>query len=158
MKLLGLIKKITNFIVGTFYVSLVILVFLQVIFRFVLQDSQPWIDELSRYLFVWLIYLGGTITVRKGINITFDLLIDASKGKIWTALFTLVNVICIAFLSIISILGFNIAYINRVQTSSLLGINMGLITLAIPVGGMLMIISQIEYYFETKRKRKEGLC
>lgn len=158
MKVLNTLKKVTNAIVVAFFISLIVLVFVQVIFRFAFHNSQPWIDELSRFLFVWIVYLGGTIAIRKGINITFDLLIDALEGKAWQILFTIVNIICIVFLALVVVLGFNISYINRIQLSSLLGLNMGLVMLAIPIGGILMIIAQIEYYFETRRKRKEGLC
>lgn len=158
MKGIQVLKRVTDGFVVTFFISLILLVFVQVIFRYVFHNSQPWVDELSRFLFVWIVYLGGTITIRKGINITFDLLIDSFKGKTWTVVFTLVNVICIAFLILIVVLGFNIAYINRVQLSSLMGLNMGIVTLAIPIGGLLMIVSQIEYYLTTKKKRKDGLC
>ncbi|MCG8484362.1 MAG: TRAP transporter small permease [Clostridia bacterium] len=153
-----LIKKVTDGLVVTFFISLILLVFAQVIFRFVFHNSQPWIDELSRFLFVWIIYLGGTITIRKGINITFDLLIDSLTSKTWMVVFTIVNILCIFFLLLIVVLGFNISFINRVQASSLLGLNMGIVTLAIPIGGILMIVSQIEYYLTTLKKRKEGIC
>lgn len=158
MKVFQLLKKVTNGLVVTFFISLILLVFFQVIFRYVFHNSQPWIDELSRYLFVWIVYLGGTITIRRGFNITFDLLIDCLKGRLWGVMFTLVNLICVAFLSLIVVLGFNISYINKVQISSLMGINMGIVTLAIPIGGILMIISQIEYYHTTLKKRKEEIC
>ncbi len=158
MKGMQLIKKVTDGLVVTFFISLILLVFAQVIFRFVFHNSQPWIDELSRFLFVWIIYLGGTITIRKGINITFDLLIDSLTSKTWMVVFTIVNILCIFFLLLIVVLGFNISFINRVQASSLLGLNMGIVTLAIPIGGILMIVSQIEYYLTTLKKRKEGIC
>ena len=35
-----------------------VVVFIQVIMRYVVQDALAWSEELSRYLFVWLIYLG----------------------------------------------------------------------------------------------------
>lgn len=158
MKSMQFIKKVTDGLVVTFFVSLILLVFAQVIFRFVFHNSQPWIDEVSRFLFIWIIYLGGTITIRKGINITFDLLIDSLTSKTWMVVFTIVNIICISFLLLIVVLGFNISLINRVQASSLLGLNMGIVTLAIPIGGILMIVSQIEYYLTTLKKRKEGIC
>lgn len=158
MKSMQFIKKVTDGLVVTFFVSLILLVFAQVIFRFVFHNSQPWIDEVSRFLFIWIIYLGGTITIRKGINITFDLLIDSLTSKTWMVVFTIVNIICISFLLLIVVLGFNISFINRIQASSLLGLNMGIVTLAIPIGGILMIVSQIEYYLTTLKKRKEGIC
>lgn len=149
------LNKIINGTVVVFFISLISLVFIQVIFRFLLHNSLPWVDELSRFLFVWIIYLGGTITIRKGINITFDLFIDALPTKVWNIVFTITNLICLAFLGLVVVLGFNISYINRIQYSSLLSLNMGLVTLAIPLGGILMMISQIEYYLRIRKERNE---
>ncbi len=35
-----------------------VLLFIQVFFRYVMQDSLSWSEELARYCFVWLVYMG----------------------------------------------------------------------------------------------------
>jgi TRAP-type C4-dicarboxylate transport system permease small subunit len=152
---LSIVKKITDALVVFCFSMLILLVFGQVIFRYVFNNSQPWIEELSRFLFVWIIYLGGTITIRKGLNITFDLVLEALEGKVWLTVFMLVNIISIAFLILIVFLGLNISSINRIQYSSLLHLNMGIVTLAIPLGGTLMALSQVEYCIKTIKGRND---
>ena len=39
----------------------VLLVFLQVIMRTVFKNSLTWSEELSRYIFIWQIWLGASI-------------------------------------------------------------------------------------------------
>ena len=51
------------------------------------------------------------------------------------------------------VLGANLAWVNRVQNSSVLKLNMGVVMLAIPLGGLLMFFEQISYYL---RKMKEA--
>lgn len=51
-----------------------ILIFLQVIMRYVFSNSLSWSEELARYLFIWLIYLG----VSYGAKIRKHIKIDAA--------------------------------------------------------------------------------
>ncbi|MCI9002242.1 MAG: TRAP transporter small permease subunit [Oscillibacter sp.] len=150
--MLNLARKITNVLVTFLFSMLVVIVFVQVVCR-VIKVSFPYADELSRYTFVWLIYLGGTITIRNGMNITFDVILDALPKNAWKIVFTIVNVISCAFLAMAVVLGANLAWVNRVQVSSVVKLNMGAVMLAIPLGGLLMFCEQISYYL---RKMKEA--
>lgn len=155
MKALKILRKATDAIVAVLFSVLVALVLIQVFTR-ALHIPQTWIDEISKFVFVWVTYLGGAITVRKGANITFDLLLEGTKGKGYKILFTFVNIVCIIFLAAMAVLGSQAAWANRVQLSTMTRVNMGLMNMAIPIGCVLMIIAQIEYYFRTlKEKEKE---
>ena len=148
----GIRKTVDAFVTVLFFV-LVIIVFIQVLFRYVFQNALPWADEASRYCFIWLIYVGGSITVRKGMNITFDILLDSLPEKIWKITFSVVNLCCIAFLAVVIYLGIILCQTNLVQSSSILHLNMGLVMLAIPLGSVLMLIEQVFYCIN---KLKEG--
>ncbi len=154
MKALTILRKVTDAIVAILFVVLVTLVLIQVFTR-MLHMSQTWIDEISKFVFVWVTYLGGAITVRKGANVTFDLVLEGVQGKTYKILFTFVNIVCIVFMAAMAVLGSQAAWANRVQLSTMTRVNMGLMNMAIPVGFVLMIIAQIEYYFSTMKKKKE---
>lgn len=154
MKALTILRKVTDAIVAILFVVLVTLVLIQVFTR-MLHMSQTWIDEISKFVFVWVTYLGGAITVRKGANVTFDLVLEGVQGKTYKILFTFVNIVCIVFMAAMAVLGSQAAWANRVQLSTMTRVNMGLMNMAIPVGFVLMIIAQIEYYFSTMKKKKK---
>ena len=154
MKALTTLRKITNAIVTVLFAVLVTLVLIQVFTR-TFHMSQTWIDEISKFVFVWLTYLGGAITVRKGANITFDLILEVVHGKTYKVLFTFVNIVCIVFLVAMAVLGTQQAWANRVQVSTMTRVNMGLMNAAIPIGCVLMIIAQAENYFATLKKKAE---
>ena len=154
MKALTTLRKITNAIVTVLFAVLVTLVLIQVFTR-TFHMSQTWIDEISKFVFVWLTYLGGAITVRKGANITFDLILEGVHGKTYKVLFTFVNIVCIVFLVAMAVLGTQQAWANRVQVSTMTRVNMGLMNAAIPIGCVLMIIAQAENYFATLKKKAE---
>lgn len=150
--MLNVTRKLTDIVVTALFIMLVVVVFVQVVCR-VLGISFPYADELSRYTFVWLIYMGGTITIRKGMNITFDVVLDALPKRAWKVVFTIVNLVSCAFLAMGVVLGANLAWVNRGQNSSVIKLNMGAVMLAIPLGCLLMFFEQISYYL---RKMKEA--
>ncbi len=47
-------------------ILLTIVVLLQVIFRYILNIGLPWVDEISRYLNVWVAFLGASIGFKYG--------------------------------------------------------------------------------------------
>ena len=154
MKAVKVIRKIADALIVALFAALVALVLIQVFTR-TMHMSQTWIDEISKFVFVWLTYLGGSVTVSRGMNITFDLILEGVKGKTFKILFTLVNICTLIFLAAMLVLGSQNAWANRVQTSTMTNVNMGLMNLAIPIGCILMIGAQIEYYFRTLKEREE---
>lgn len=64
-------------------IVLVIAIFIQVICRYILMISTPWAEELARYLFVWMSYLGGGYALHTGGQIEIDIaptIINSLKG------------------------------------------------------------------------------
>lgn len=151
----NIVRKITDTMVIIIFIVLVIVVFAQIFSRSVFDYGISFADELARYLFIWLIYLGGTITIRKGINITFDVLLDSLKGKAYKIVFTIVNIVSLSFLAMAVVLGLKLSISNLVQSSSIMKVNMGVIMLAIPVGSFLMFFEQISLYLTTMKSVKQ---
>ncbi|MCE7878778.1 MAG: TRAP transporter small permease, partial [Betaproteobacteria bacterium PRO3] len=48
-------------------------VFAQVVFRYFLDDPLVWSDELARYLFVWVSFLGWIIAARNRSHLAIDM-------------------------------------------------------------------------------------
>ena len=55
--------------------AMFLVVFSQVIFRYVLNQPSPWTEELSRYLFIWISLLGAAFGVMKQSHFGFDLIV-----------------------------------------------------------------------------------
>lgn len=143
-KLFITLDKFLAAIVVFLFSALVLTITLQVTFRF-LAISSSWTTELAIFLFIWLVFIGGFFTIRKGLNITFDIVIDLATGSAWKLLFTFVNVVSVGFLLFIVVEGFQIAFSLR-GNSPVLQIPMTYGYLAVPVGGIVMLIAQVERY------------
>ena len=51
---------------------------LGVFFRYVLNNALPWAEEADRYLFIWLSFVGASITMRHKAHIAVDILVRTS--------------------------------------------------------------------------------
>ena len=56
------------------------LIFIQVIMRSGFNSSLSWSEELSRYIFIWQIWLGTSIALRTDKHISVDILLGAFKS------------------------------------------------------------------------------
>lgn len=82
-------RRVVNIIFDIFEVylavvvfsALIVSIFMEVFFRYVLNNPSPQLFELSIYCFVWVIYLGGALATRYNQHVRFDLIYRALPEK-----------------------------------------------------------------------------
>jgi len=116
------------------------LVAVQVFFRYVLNHSLFWSEELARYLLVWLTFLGASVAyhrrVHPGID-TVTLLLPAYLKK--TAVIC-VHLASLVLFSVMIFYGCQFAYFVRLQISPALYLPKWMIYSIVPFsGGVLML-------------------
>ena len=123
-----------------FYSTIVITIAMEVFRRFVLSYSSIWGEEVARYAFIYLAWIGASAAVRERAHIRIDVLIHylPQRGKILLYLFgdlmTFVLVIIALYWSIHPIL-------TSIQFGSVthgLGISQAWFLTAVPLGFSLM--------------------
>ncbi len=132
-----------NWILALIMTLTLVVVSAQVWYRFVLNDPLAWSEEMARYLFVWISFLGSAVGVRMNVHLGIDLIdkILSPKGrKIMTVL---VNLLIQIFLVVVILWGIKILKVVQFQKSASMGIPMTYPYLAVPVGSALMLINSI---------------
>ena len=147
------IRTVTNVVVVTLFAIVVIVVSAQVFSRYVINLSIRWADELSRFAFVWLIYIGGAVTIRDGRNVCFDLILESLKGKKWKVMFTLVTLVSLLFLALMTYFGVLVCKIEASESSPIMHWPMQIVCLAIPLGGVLMMLEEVCYWIEHRKDK-----
>jgi len=61
---------------------MIIVTFLQVVFRFVIKSSLPWSEELSRYLMAWAVFIGASIGAKEGAHVGIDAVVTRLPKKL----------------------------------------------------------------------------
>ena len=123
-----------------FYAVIVIFSFTQVVFRYVIGFSLPWTEEVCRYAFVWLVFVSMVIAIRRGEHATIQLIVEKFKAKARMILFFITLLLTLTFLAVCGFYGIKMINLARIQSSAALGISMGFVYLALPVGCLLAII------------------
>jgi len=74
-----------------------IIIFVQVVMRYAFQNSLVWSEELSRYMFVWLIYFAVSYTARREKHIRIDAAINIYPKKMRPFIEIFSEIIVLAF-------------------------------------------------------------
>lgn len=142
-------RTILLFLLGLMTVVIV----LQVFMRYIMQNSLTWSEELARFCFVWLVYIGISYGVKKAKHIRVEALLAilGRKGKY------IINMVAYSLFLVFAVYalyyGFSIYGIigGSGQKAPSLGISMSIMYLGMPVGMLLTCIRLIQrMYFETK--------
>ncbi len=117
-----------------------IVVFIQVIFRYVLSQPLFWSEELPRYLLIWTTFLAAALAQkhRGHINITLAVNMLPAGAQRWLRVVT--DVIILGFLGILAYSGWLVSRVTLYHRSTALQIPMAAVYLALPVGGVLMML------------------
>lgn len=75
-------EKIEENIIGIGLLTSVVLVFLNVILRYIFKSSSTWIEEAVRYLIIWVTFIGSAVCFRKSSHMGIDLIFSLTKGPV----------------------------------------------------------------------------
>jgi len=126
--------------------------FAQVIFRYVLRSPLPWSEELARYCFVWIVFLGATLGLERGVHIGVDILTILLPGRVQRWLAAINEVLILAFVLLIILASVSVVDANRLQFSPALGLQMAKVYLAIPLGMAVMALLLLGKLVEAFRR------
>ena len=140
--------KFFVWIVYVIYTVIIITTFISVFFRYILNDSLVWAEELGRYLFIWLTFIGSAIALKDGLHIGLDLLSNSLPPKLKNLLEGFITCLISVFLVFTINASITVIEVAMRQRSSALEIPMGLVFLAIPTGCSLMLLTSCRRLFQ----------
>ncbi|MBZ5486537.1 TRAP transporter small permease [Halomonas aquamarina] len=97
--------------------------------------------ELAQFLFIWTAVLGADITLRYGGQVRIDALIVRLPMKLQWLITGASLLLMLVFLCFLAWYGFALATSNWQRPMGVAGLSYGYITLALPVGAVLMIVT-----------------
>jgi len=138
---LSLLLTVAKASVIAISILMVIVTLSQVIFRYVLATPLPWSEELARYCFVWIVFLGAAIGFSRGIHLGVDLFVNTLPEPVRRGVETLTNVLIATFAATVIYASLPVININMFQRSPAIGVQMSWIYMAIPISmGLIFLI------------------
>ncbi|ARK28649.1 TRAP transporter small permease [Halalkalibacter krulwichiae] len=137
---------IEEFLLVILSIIMVTVIGVQVFMRFVMNSSLPWSEELARYCFIWLIYIGISYGVKRQRHIKVDVVLLLLRDKAKIVLNIIANLFFLGFAIFVVIKGYDISQrlFQFGQTAASLNIPMGLVYMATPIGMGLTSIRIIQ--------------
>lgn len=133
------IRRLVETVTVVGVASYSILICVQVFYRYALNSSLTWSEELVQFILFWTVMLGSAIATDRGAHIVLNPLEEhlGPRGRRFRAL--LAETGTIVFCGVLAYYGFVLAYRTRFMTSSAADIPMAFVYAAMPVGALLII-------------------
>lgn len=143
-KFLNVLETIQKALLTVSVPAMVLIMFYQVIMRYVFHNSPAWSEELVRYLFIFNVMMAAAIAVRRNSHLQIDVVLNALKPwvrKVFTICATAVGTVFLVYLFILSL---ELVRSGMPNTSAGLGLPMSVPYISVPIGTALMVLTSIE--------------
>ena len=147
MKVLNKIFSVIDFLLKAVIViivaSFIVIIFAQVVARYVFNHSLYWSEELARVLFTQMIFLAAPVAVLEKRHIMVDLVLMYLPRSWNRWLHVAISVICFVFFCSLAYSGYIFVMSNLTQVTAALHIPMRILYGVVPVSSVLMAINCI---------------
>ncbi|MDO8283818.1 MAG: TRAP transporter small permease [Burkholderiaceae bacterium] len=128
--------------------AMVVVIFTQVIARYAFDNSLSWSEEVGRYIFVWITFLGAVMAVRNRQHVSLDMFVKILPSS-FQKIFLIVSYFSMMIFTAVLIFGgFKFVMRGSHQMSSALEIPMHYVYVVLPVGGVLIFSYLIKNFYE----------
>lgn len=126
-------------------------VFLQVVLRYIGWAGIDGLDEVPRYLFVWLVMLGAAAAMHRGEHTLLSYFRDRFGRRGRALAIIVANALGITLFAYFIKLSFVLVPNAHLQTSASLGLPLGYVYAAVPVGSALIILPMARVLYHALR-------
>jgi TRAP-type C4-dicarboxylate transport system permease small subunit len=128
--------------------SMTVVVAVQVFFRYGLNQSLFWSEELARYLLVWLSFLGASVAYRRKAHPGIDILQAKMPAVLQRLSAITVHLASLALFIVMIVYGYRFAYFVRLQISPALYLPKWIVFSIIPISGFILMIHGFNFLLQ----------
>jgi TRAP-type C4-dicarboxylate transport system permease small subunit len=148
------LDRLVEWAVITAFLGFVALSFIQVVLRYGFGRPLTWSEEICRYLFVWVVFVGAGVAARYNGHIALTFLVDRLPAGPRRGLAVIMGMLSLGMLLLVFVWqGWILTTVSMRQESPATGLPVGYAALAIPVGGLLMAVNLVRAAFELPERR-----
>ena len=137
------LTKLLNSILAILLALMVVIVFSNVIGRYFLESALAWSEEISRFLFIWLVFFGAILAYINDEHLALDLLVKVLPTKVSQMVAVIGDLLVIYALSLITIGGYKITVENWTWLSPAAAIPYGYVYIVVPFTGSILLIQAV---------------
>lgn len=135
-----LLAHVEEVVGGAAFVGMTLIVFVNVVFRYLFNDPIPGADELATLGFTWAVFLGAAAGIRQRLHLGIAFVTGLLPPRLRAATGLLVVLLMGAFALLIGIYGTQLMLSGHFKRTPVLQWAYTWVYLAIPVGAALMLV------------------
>jgi TRAP-type C4-dicarboxylate transport system permease small subunit len=133
-------------------------VFVQVVLRFFGSAAIDGLEEVPRYLFVWLVMIGSAAAMHRGEHTVLDYVVNSLPHPTRALTIVLSNAAGIGLFLYLIKLSLVLVPNSQLQTSPGLGLPLGYVFAAVPVGAALIVLPMARNLLAALRRLWQKPC
>ena len=140
---------------SVFLAIMMIVLFIQVFSRYVLNSAYSFAEELIRYLEVWVVFLGASMCVKDDTHPAVTIFVEFFPKALRRRVGLFTNAAVFTVGTVMIIIGFMFAARYTGQLTPTLRISIAFVYAAIPVSGLLICLQSVNNFLEHLRKKPD---
>jgi TRAP-type C4-dicarboxylate transport system permease small subunit len=150
------INQVVEYLLFGLGFTMAVIVAVQVFFRYVLNQSLFWSEELARFLLVWLTFLGASVAYYRKANPGVDVLYARMGPSLRRATTLVIHLVSIGLFAVMLVYGWRFAHFVRLQISPALNLPKWIVMSVVPVSGSILLVHGIAFFLqELTRGRRD---
>jgi TRAP-type C4-dicarboxylate transport system permease small subunit len=133
-------EKVLGWLTSGILAALLLIVLAQIVSRYVLNNSLPWTEEAARYLMIWGVLLGASLSYLNGYLISIETFVNRLSAPVRKVVRVVNRLLSLIFTGILTVYGVNLCILGAQMESPALALSYLWIYLAIPVGAGLLFV------------------
>lgn len=151
------VNKAVSYAGFVLFIVLIIACVMQVFFRFVLNNSLTWTEELARYCFIWMHMIGASLLIEAHGHATVTVILDMLHGTVRKIIDTIIELIIFFDGTVMLYAGINLAINTRNNLSTAMSVPMWVINSSVAIGGILLMFQAfVQIAVILFEKKEEG--
>ncbi|WED29525.1 TRAP transporter small permease [Vibrio sp. DW001] len=148
-------KNIEEIITVPLMIILLCLLTWQIVTRWLLNDPSLWSEELARVLFMYMSLIGCATAIKHSSHVKITYFSDKLPEKIKLWLIMSLELAVLASIIVVIVLGYQ--HVQRTAFFELitLGISSKWMNYSLPIGGLFMVVRQLQNLFDIARSIKK---
>lgn len=142
-KLLTICENFIKYLVGILLAAMVAIVFWNVVSRYFLGSSIAWSEEISRFMLIWVVFLGAVLAYIKDEHLGLDILIKAVPKKVAHVMQVIADLGVLYAIYIVFVGGYNLTMQSWDWMSPAAAVPYAYVYLVIPIAGAAILIMTI---------------
>ena len=139
------IDRTVRGVVSAMITVFTVVILVSIFFRYALNNSLVWSEQVCRYLYVWMVMLAMPVVYRAKGNVAFDLLYNRFSPRTKRLFHVITDLLIACFSGFLALQG--LKYTILKGSTIITGINLpqGYMYVSQPIGGVIMILFVIEH-------------